>query len=85
MLAVEELVKTLMPCSFRISTSMWVVDDFPALPLMITKPKGSDLIVSAKKLGAILETRSPGNADPPPRLTMRSKNRTVFPTATARE
>jgi hypothetical protein len=52
---------------------------------MITKPSGRDLRASAKKEGASFETSNPGKADPPPGLTLRSKNLTVLPTATARE
>ena len=85
MFAVDELLKTLTPCSRKIVTSMCVVDDLPALPLTITNPSGKDLIASERNSGASFETRSPGKAEPPPRLTLRSKNLTVFPTATDRE
>ena len=79
MFAVEGFVKTCLPCALAIATTILVVVDFPADPVITTKPSGNLERVRASKPGAILLTTRPGKALPPPGLTRRTASRTRRP------
>ena len=83
MFAVDGFVKTSSPCARRIATTIFVVVDFPAEPVITTRPIGKLPSVFGSSLGAIFETTRPGSALPPPGLTRRIANRTRRPIAIA--
>jgi hypothetical protein len=85
MFAVEGFVKTRSPCCSKSFTRILVVEDFPALPETRTTPSGMLLSAFRSKLGAMKLTTRPGSAEPPPRLKRRSRNRSDFPSDTARK
>ena len=66
MFAVEGLVNTFLPWALAIATTIFVVVDFPAEPVITTSPSGNFDSVLAKSPGAILLTTKPGSAEPPP-------------------
>ena len=85
MLAVDGFVKTLWPWARSIWTIRSVVEDLPALPEISTTPPLSRSREFLSKFGAMKLAIRPGRADPPPRLIWRSRNRSDFPSETARK
>ena len=79
MFAVDGLVKTVLTCALAIATTILVVVDLPAEPVMTTSPSGNFESVLANSPGAILLTTSPGRAEPPPGRTIRTNVRTKRP------
>jgi hypothetical protein len=61
------------------ATTILVVVDLPAEPVMTTRPCGKERSVLASNLGAILLSNNPGSAEPPPGLTRLIANRAIRP------
>jgi hypothetical protein len=74
MFAVEGLVNTSKPCALAIPTTIFVVVDFPAVPVITTKPLGKDSNALYTRFGASLLRTNPGKAEPPPGLTNLTAN-----------
>jgi hypothetical protein len=85
MFAVDGFVNTFSPCALKSATRSWVVELFPALPEITTRPIGAESMARLRRFGSMKAATVPGKAEPPPRRTLLSKNLAVFPTNTARK